>query len=196
MDEKTKEKISACEQNGVLYTKELERIGLHRMVVQDLVETGSYYQVARGIYQNVNEFEDEFLILQKRYGKGIYSHDSALFLLDYSEREPLKLHMTFPSQYNSISLKDQNVTVTRVKDENYKLGIIEVTTPYGNTVKCYDVERSLCDIVRGKGEDKQTVLYAMKKYAVSNNKDINKLMVYARQLRVESKIRRFMEVLL
>ena len=104
--------------------------------------------------------------------------------------------MTFPTKYNSATIKNENVSVTRVNDNNYELGISTAETPSGNTVQIYDLERSLCDIMRGSTEDIQTVQYAMKKYAASKQKDINKLMRYAKQLRVEPKVRKHMELLL
>ena len=142
------------------------------------------------------EWEDEFYLLQQKYKRGIFSHATALYLLGYSERVPLTFHMTFPTKYNSASLKQENVTITRVNDSNYALGLSGAVTPGGNQVQIYDLERSLCDILRGSGDDIQTIQYAMKKYAASKQRDINKLMRYARQLRVEAKIRRYMEVLL
>ena len=36
----------------------------------------------------------------------------------------------------------------RCKKELYNLGITEVTTPGGNTVRAYSVERTLCDVLR------------------------------------------------
>lgn len=104
--------------------------------------------------------------------------------------------MTFPTKYNSASLKQENVTVTRVKDANYELGVTEAVTPAGNRVRGYELERSLCDMLRGSAADIQTVQYAMKKYAASGQRDIRKLTRYAKQLRVEPKVRRYMEVLL
>ena len=182
--------------NGVITTHRITENGISRAALSELVDSGTLIRCARGIYMFADEWEDEFFILQQRYAKGIYSHATALYLHGYSERVPLKFHMTFPTNYNSQSLKNENVIVTRVKSENYMLGVSEVTSTEGNKVKAYDLERSLCDVVRGSGDDIQTIQYAMKKYAASREKDINKLMRYARQLRVEPKVRRYMEVLL
>ena len=44
-------------------------------------------------------------LLQRKYGRGIYSHDTALYLLGYSDRIPAKYTMTFPKGYNAPSLK-------------------------------------------------------------------------------------------
>ena len=94
------------------------------------------------------------------------------------------------------SLKKENIIAKRVVPENYSLGIIELRSPCDNPILAYDLERTLCDILRGSGSDIQIVGAAMKKYAISKGKDINKLLCYAEQLRVKSKILRYMEVFL
>ena len=182
--------------NGIITSAAVSAQGISRGVLSRLVAEGYLVRCSRGIYILADEWEDEFYLLQQKYKRGIYSHTSALYLLGYSQRVPLTLHMTFPTVYNSASLKNENVQITRVNDINYKLGVTTAVTPSGNTVAVYDIERSLCGVLRGKGDDIQVVQYAMKKYAASREKDINKLMNFARQLRVEPKVRKYMEVLL
>lgn len=182
--------------NGVITSNYISKNGVHRSVLGNMVRDGELVQYSRGIYVLADEWEDEFYLLQLKYKKGIYSHTTALYLHGYSERVPSFFHMVFPTNYNSKSLKYEAVKITRVIKENYELGKTYAYTPSGNRVSVYDIERCLCDIVRGKGEDTQEILYAMKKYASSKNKDINKLMRYAKQLHVERKIQRYMEVLL
>lgn len=117
---------------------------------------------------------------------------TSLYLWGYSERVPISFHMTFPTKYNSQSLKKENVIITRVKDGNYELGISSVLTPCGNLVNAYDLERCLCDVLRGAGDDIQVIQYAMKKYAASRDRDVNKIMRYANQPRVAPKVRRYL----
>ena len=104
--------------------------------------------------------------------------------------------MTFPKGYNAASLKNESIIIKRVIPDNYSLGIAEISSPSGNPIRIYDLERTLCDILRGSGSDSQIVNEAMKRYAASNDKNIHKLMQYAEQLRVKPKILRYMEVLL
>jgi len=183
-------------ENGVITTGAVTAQGIHRRTLSELVKAGELVRCSRGVYMIATEWEDEFYLLQQKYKRGIFSHATALYLLGYAERVPLSFHMTFPTKYNAASLKAENVIITRVKESNYELGVTEVTTPSGNLVRTYDLERSLCDVLRGAGDDIQVIQYAMKKYATSKQQDINKLMHYARQLRVEPKVRRYMEVLL
>ena len=65
-----------------------------------------------------------------------------------------------------------------------------------NRLYVYDLERTLCDILRGSGSDVQIIRDAMKRYAASKDKNIHRLMQYAEQLRVKPKVLRYMEVLL
>ena len=104
--------------------------------------------------------------------------------------------MTFPKGYNASSLKRENLIVKRVVPENYELGRIEMKSPSGNPIRVYNLERTLCDILRGSGSDIQIVGEAMKRYVASKDKNIHKLMHYAEQLRVKPKVLRYMEVLL
>ena len=191
-----KEHVLALERNGIILSSDVTNAGIHRSILSSMVDEGIIVKCSRGIYMIADELEDEYYLLQRKYKRGIFSHSTALYLHGYSDRVPLVFHMTFPAGYNSYSLEKENVEITRVSKANYELGIVNVMTPYGNDVAVYDLERCLCDILRGQGDDIQTIQSAFKKYSVSREKDINKLVNYARQLRVEPKVRMYMEVLL
>lgn len=182
--------------DGIITARQITESGMHRSVLQKLVKDGELYRYGRGLYIRSDIWEDDFHLLQCKYGRGIYSHDTALYLLGYSDRTPAKYTMTFPKGYNAPSLKQENIIVKRVVPDNYALGIIQRKSPCGNPIKIYNLERTLCDIVRGSGSDIQIVNGAMKRYASSKEKDIHKLMKYAEQLRVKPKILHYMEVLL
>lgn len=182
--------------NGVITTKDINSAGLHRNVLQKLVNTGELTRFGRGLYIRNNVWEDDFYMLQSKYSRGVFSHETALYLWGYTDRTPSKYTLTFPKGYNTPSLEKENVIIKRSILENYNLGITEVQSPSGNLIRIYDLERSLCDILRGNNNDIQIVNAAMKKYAASKDKDIYKLMKYAEQLHVKPKVLRYMEVLL
>ena len=182
--------------DGTVTAEQVTTAGLHRSILQELVGNGELYRFGRGLYVRSSAWEDDFNLLQRKYGRGIYSHDTALYLLGYSDRTPVQYTMTFPKGYNSPSLKQESIIVKRVVPENYSFGVTEMQSPCGNPIRVYDLERTLCDILRGSGSDIQIVVAAMKKYAASREKDIHKLMQYAEQLRVKPKVLRYMEILL
>jgi predicted transcriptional regulator of viral defense system len=183
--------------DGIVTSKQVTEAGFHRSVLPMLVRDNVLIQVSRGVYMKPTAWEDEMYLLQYRYSKGIFSHETALYLHDMTDRTPARFTMTFPWGYNAASLKQGKVTVKRTVKDYYELGIIELLSPAGNAIKAYDIERTLCDIVRGTGAcDIQIVNQAMKRYALSKGKDIQKLTGYAEKLRVKPKILNYMEVLL
>lgn len=197
MDARKKvEKLLEASKDGTITAEEVTEAGLHRSILQEFVKEGEIYRYGRGLYVQTSAWEDDFYLLQRRYGRGIYSHDTALYLLGYSDRAPAKYTMTFPKGYNAPSLKQENVIIKRVVPENYESGQIEIESLSGNPIRVYELERTLCDILRGSGSDVQIVGEAMKRYVASQDRNIHKLMLYADQLRVKPKVLRYMEVLL
>lgn len=195
---RNKEKIEELigTSDGTITTSQVMDAGLHRSILQDLVKSGEVYRFGKGLYVVSSMWEDDFYLLQQKYGRGIYSHDTALYLHGYSDRTPAKYTMTFPKGYNAQSLKQENLIIKRVIPENYEMGKTEIKSPSGNPLLVYSLERTLCDILRGRGNDIQIVGEAMKRYANSKEKNIHKLMQYAEKLHVKSKVLRYMEVLL
>lgn len=181
----------------IITSKQVTEAGLHRSILSELVEAKELVQVSRGVYLKPTAWEDEMYLMQYRFSKGIYSHDTALYLHNMTDRTPSRYTMTFPWGYNTASLKDMNLTIKRVVKEYYELGVMETPSPAGNIIKAYDIERTLCDIVRGNNTcDIQIVNQAMRQYAQSKKKDIQKLMEYAEKLRAKPKVLKYMEVLL
>ena len=75
----------------------------------------------------------------------------------YSDRTPAKYTMTFRKGYNTPSLKQENLIARRVVPDNYEFGKIEIKISVWQSNLCFDLERTLCDIVRGSGSDVQIV---------------------------------------
>lgn len=189
-------KLLETSEDGTITATQVTQEGLHRNVLTSLVKSGEIYRFGRGLYVQSGIWEDDFYLFQRKYGRGIYSHDTALYLLGYSDRTPAHYTMTFPKGYNALSLKQESLIIKRVITDNYTLGVTKIKSPSGNPIRVYDLERTLCDILRGSGSDVQIVNEAMKRYAASREKNIHKLMKYANQLRVKPKVLRYMEVLL
>jgi hypothetical protein len=70
-------------------------------------------------------------------------------------------------------------------------------TVFENEVKVYDMERTICDILRDRNnQDASVVSDALKKYIRRLDKDLNTLMRYSGLLRIEKVLRTYLEVLL
>lgn len=182
---------------GFVTSTQITKAGVPRRCLTEMTEKGEIYKVDRGIYALPEIWEDELYFMQYRFSKGIFSHETALYLYGMTDRTPISYTMTFPSGYNTSNIKNQNLMAKLATKENYGIGITGVLSPCGNPLNIYDIERTLCDIVKIKhGGDIGVINQAMKTYATSRNKDIAKLVRYAEKLRVKPKILTYMEVLL
>ena len=113
------------------------------------------------------------------------------------EREPKLISVTVKAGYNATHLRKKGVRVYQVKPDAAELGVIEIETSFGNAVRAYDMERTICDIIRYKDSiDVQVFHYAMKEFMSSNLKNLNHLMDYARRFQIESAVRTYTEVML
>ena len=194
----SKQEVFIGELNGIYSTEDMLSEGVPYSTIRKYVERGDFIRLERGIYITKDSLDDEWKILQKRYKKGIFSGFTAMYLQNMSDYIPTEFHMTFPRGYNakSISENELDVVPSFVVPKLYNIGICEVETPYGNIVRAYDRERTLCDLVRGNGTDRDIIKQAMRNYINSDNPDIHKLSTYAEELRVAPKINHYLEVMM
>lgn len=183
--------------NGYVSALQISAAGLPRRKLTEAVGRGELIQVGRGLYALPETWEDPYLIVQHRFSRGVFSDDTALFLHGMTDRAPFSLTMTFPRSYNATAARKAGIICRTCADEVLDLGIVELKTMYGNVVRAYDMERTLCDLLRGQGTvDSQVVNPAMQAYVRGSNRDVTKLVEYSRKLGVERKIRGYLEVLL
>src|SRR6056297_316507 len=182
---------------GIITTKFVESNHIHRQYLSKFVIEGKLERVAYGVYITPDVWEDKMAIYQLRKGKIIYSHETALYLLDLTDRDPLVYSVTVPYGYNASRLKKEGLITHTVKKELFELGVCIKKSAFGNDIKTYDMERTICDILRDRNnQDAAIVTEALKRYSNRQDKDINKLMKYAGLFRIENVLRPYLEVLL
>ena len=187
----------AKENNGTVTSAMIQSAGIARQYLKLLVDDGSLEKVSRGVYVLPEVWDDEFFNLQSQFKKGIFSNETALFLHDLTDRTPLAYAMTFPANYNLGNAKNKGILASRSKELFYNMGVETVVSPSGNEVLSYNMEKTLCDILRPRSRVETGVIAeAFKRYATKPNKNIPKLAEYAKILRVEEKVRTYLEVLI
>jgi len=182
--------------NGIISTKDAVNYGISNMALYRLKKQGLIRSVSRGVYCLTDEIPDTMAIIQYRCSKGTFSHETALYLHDLTDRTPSHHVVTVPSNYNTSKLKDLPVKFRYLNPEVVDIGRKMMKTPQGNEVYVYDIERTICDIIRNKSSmDANIVNNALRQYARSNKSRFSILMIYAKKMGVEKKVRKTMEVL-
>ena len=182
--------------NGYLCTSDVLKNGISKPTLAEYVRKRNMERAAHGVYLSADTWPDELYVLSLTNSRIVFSHETALFLHGLMEREPKYTSATVKAGYNASHLRRKGIHVYQVKEELAELGAAEILTPFGNTVRAYDKERTICDILRYKDTmDVQIFQYAMKEYMADSQKNLNDLMAYAKKLHVEPAMRLYLEVL-
>ena len=145
------------------------------MLLSKYVKEGLLERCRQGVYMLPEETQDDMYILMLSSKKIIFSHDTALFLNGLSDRTPFTHSVTIPSNACLPKAIIGECNCYYVKPELHQLGAIDMKTTFGNVVRCYDAERTVCDLLRSRTRiDEETVIAAIKNYAESRNKGQNK----------------------
>lgn len=183
--------------NGVVHTADVLAEGISKTTLSKLENDGLIVRVARGQYILPDELPDELFLWQLRMPRLIYSHETSLFLHGMAERTPARHTITLPSDVRLSSTFPGDLKAYMIKPPLFDVGLISLPSKMGHSVRAYDVERTVCDILRSRNKlDDQTVVAAMKNYAERKDKDMNKLGQYAALLRVTKILRQYLGVLL
>lgn len=182
--------------NGGYITREdVDNANIPSWFLSDFVRRNKLIKIAPGYYANNAFIPDDYFILQRRYPKYIFSGMSALYLHHLTDKIPVKMEVSSPQNYNPSRDKNKFLTIRKISNvEIYKLGITEIKTMFGNIVRVYDEERTICDVIKYRDKyDSETFIKAIKYYARKKNNQA-KLFKYARIIGIEKKVFEIMEV--
>ena len=183
--------------NGYLCTSQVVDAGVSKPTLAEYVRRRKMERVAQGVYLAEDAWPDELYLLCLANSRIVFSHETALMLHGLMEREPKSTSVTVKAGYNASHLRRRGIRVYQVKPDIYELGITYIQTSFGNTVRAYDMDRTICDILRSKDTmDVQVFQYAMKEYMANTHKNLSHLMEYAKRLGIESAMRTYTEVML
>lgn len=179
--------------HGYITTSDFLDIGINKPLIKKFVDEGIIEKISHGLYMDVNVFKDEYYILQKKYPAAVFSYNTALFILNLTNRTPNVIDVTVPR--GTRVKRDYNVHW--VSKNYYEIGIINVISPLGNPIKVYNAERCICDMLRSNDEfDLELQNRILNYYWNSKDKDINLLLEYAKIFNIYDKVNTIVEVMM
>ncbi|MDL2327280.1 type IV toxin-antitoxin system AbiEi family antitoxin domain-containing protein [Ruminococcaceae bacterium OttesenSCG-928-A11] len=183
--------------NGFLKTSDAVAAGVSRTYFSKYVRDHHLECVAHGLYMAQDAWADGMYVIQVRYPSAIFSHESAAFLLNIAEREPVQYSITLKAGANATSLSREGVKIYKIRPDLFDEGLTQVQSPAGHTLRVYNSERTICDLVRSRRSiEIQDLQSAIKEYIRRKDKNVPLLMRYAKMFSIEKIIRQYLEVLL
>lgn len=182
--------------NNVITPSKLETYGISRTYLLKMEKENIIERIERGIYATKEYKYDEYYIFQLKYPKTIFSYNTALYLYEMTERTPINVDVSIPKNYNPYLFKDF-VNVHRINEEMFDLGVAYKKTPLGANVRVYNLERTVCDIIK----DKDSIDIEIRNKAIKNcikSKEFNasKMFEYAKKMKIYDKVKNYMEAII
>lgn len=158
----------------------------------NLVKKGIFYRVRKGLYKLYNEIDDEFHIYQKNNSYIVYSNETALYLHNLTDRFPNPLSVTTKSGYH---VRNKKLKVYYVKKEFLDNDVVVLNSPQGNPIYVYDIERTICDIVKNKNRiDPQVYIQGLQNYFLKGKPNLRKLSKISKLLNIQQKMMNIIEL--
>ena len=185
------------EHNGLMSWKQLLSSGVTKHTAVTELRAGVLRRECHGLYSLTVLPPDRYCLVQARSGKVIFSHATALFLLGYLENEPEKIDITVPQGCNVTRLLNEfrDIRIHYCRKAVFQAGRTAVAALSGFFVSCYELERSVCDMIRSRDETDRRVWKAVfrKHYPISCSGE--KLKFYAEVLRAGEAAEAYLELM-
>lgn len=187
------------DRHGIARTAEFATVGVSANDVMNLCNGGILVRVRRGYYRLAeNDSISEEQLIASLIPEAIVCMDSALFHYGYSDFSPRVWTLAVPRTVAQAKIHTDAIPIKPyfVTREQYPIG---KTTDNFNGVELavYDRERTICDCFRYRSKmDGETFSKAINAYVADNQKNLNQLSRYAKQLGIFKRVNELMEVLL
>lgn len=183
--------------NGIIKVSQVIEAGVSKPTFYEYVKLRNLVKADNGIYHQQNVWADSLYFIHLRCKQAVFSHETALYLHELTDREPLNYSVTVRTGYNPTHLKKDGIKVYTVKKELHSIGLKSMATNFNNNVPVYDLERTVCDIVRSRNYiDYQVFQDALKNYVKRRDKNLKLLMEYAALFRIKNILKKYLEVML
>lgn len=182
--------------NGVITAKDAENKGISRTMLKKMTDNGYIKRIDYGVYSTDKFVYDEYYLFQLKHKNIVYSYNTALYFQNMTERTPSKMDVTTKRNTNLALYKEQ-INLYRVNQNILNLGKIKVFTPFGNPVNAYNLERTVCDIINNKTNlDLETANKAIRRCIKSKYFNANKMLEYAKKMKIYEKVKNYMEAII
>lgn len=178
--------------NYVMTTGELKAAKIYYADIQQLLEDGLIEKVKWGYYHWVDEFDgSEVVIINRLFPDGVLCMETALFYYGYSDRNPAEWNIAIDKNASRQRTKIDYPFIKAYRTESALLPIGEIVGEIDSIgVRIYDRDRTICDVLRNMNRmDKEIFNKAVQNYVKDPKKNIPNLMMYAKELRVQKRVK-------
>ena len=178
--------------NNVMSTAELKAKKIYYSDIQQLLQEGLIEKIRRGYYHWIEEFDgSEIVIINKLFPDAVLCMETALFYYKYSDRNPAEWNIAIDK---NASRQRTKIDYPFIKAYRVETSLLTLGESIGkidlSEVRIYDRDRTICDVLRNMNKmDKEIFNKAIQNYIKDPKKNVPNLMIYAKELRVQKRVK-------
>lgn len=183
------------EDDGYLRIEKLAKYGITKEFAYSyLAQHPEIKRCGHGLYYDSSLIDPDYeYALTYHKGDLIFSHETALWLHGLIDERPRIMTVTLPAGYNTRHLTNKDyVYVYTFREDVYKTGIIDIGTRHNHTVRCYNKERAVCDVVRavrlGKTNLHMPNRFIERYFESATDSDVDILLEYASMMSIKNEM--------
>ncbi|MCS7462998.1 Abortive infection protein AbiEi [Paenibacillus doosanensis] len=184
--------------NGIVTATILKKNHINYYQLNKLEEMGMIIKLKRGLYalKDIRYIIDEIVEAALFVPKGVLCLYSALAHHELTTYTPSEYNFAISRKERKPSLPDYPpIRLFSYDDDTFDMGI-ETIDKEGHVIRIYDLERTICDIVKYRNKlDANVVKESLNNYSSSRKRNYAKLLKYAGKMRVKSILTNYLEVL-
>lgn len=181
----------------IMTTAELRTEKVFYRDIQKMLEEGLIEKVRRGYYHWIDDYgKSEVLIINRLFPDAVLCMETALFHYRYSDRNPAEWNITIDKNVSRQRTKIDYPFVKAYRVEPALVTLGETTDKIDFIdVHIFDRDRTICDVLRNMNKmDKEIFNKAIQSYVKDPKKNIPNLMKYAKELRVQKRVKNLIGV--
>jgi predicted transcriptional regulator of viral defense system len=185
------------ENNGILYSKQLNKSSGLRYQLNALLKNNEIIKLKQGLYiLNHIQNQDERILLSRMIPNGVFCLFSAWDFYELTTTVSYQYHISI-NRNNKTKLPDYPpVKFYYWSEKYYYLGITEAKINE-QKIKIYNLERSVCDVVKFRNKvGQEMVNEILKAYIQRKDRNLDLLMKYAREMKIENILNPYIQTLI
>ncbi len=180
-------------------SQELHEAGYSNYKIRQMVNAGDLIGVNRKWYENAHytgEINDLYAVTAYAE-QGVICLISAAVYHELSNERPNQIEVAIPRNVRIPDSPDWSaMKFYRMAEPRYSLGIVDVKEG-SNSFRIYDREKTVCDVIYHRNKlGFEPAMEVLKRYVQRSDRNINRLITYAKRLQVETMIKQYLEALL
>ncbi len=182
-------------QGVVFRTKDLNDQGISNYQITKLVDDGTLIKLYQGVYSLEDIGNIKITDINVIIENGILSLSSAAYLYKLTSGESGKITITLNREQKPPRLPFDLFCYYYTSSKFYDVGL-KIIDQNGRKIKIYDIERTVCDMIRHRSKyDSNIIREVIENYLMREERNMDKLYEYAKELRVYNVLVQYLEIL-